>query len=179
MPSWPQRHFPSLLSEPARTYEFVNRRGDKFLRTVALTDGGVDDTLGLSPLLPGRSARSPATSTRSTTSSRSTSAEDGRRSGHPCFSPSDWPAASTSPTPGAGRQPSSIERRRFRWPTPRIRARLSGHAGQGVPRSDQRLRHPRQGGLMPCVLLAHGRPKRRWPGPGVSRPLSGDCRTPG
>lgn len=47
--------FPVLLPALRRTYEFRERNGDQRDRQLVLTDGGVYDNLGLSPLLPGRS----------------------------------------------------------------------------------------------------------------------------
>lgn len=47
--------FPVLLPALTRTYEF-HRHGEVTRRQLAMTDGGVYDNLGLSPLLPGRSA---------------------------------------------------------------------------------------------------------------------------
>ena len=48
--------FPLLLPALTRTYHFEDDRAGRQTRTVAMTDGGVYDNLGLSPLLPGRSA---------------------------------------------------------------------------------------------------------------------------
>lgn len=48
--------FPLLLPAMTRSYQFENRDGDRTPSTVVMTDGGVYDNLGLSPLLPGRSA---------------------------------------------------------------------------------------------------------------------------
>lgn len=48
--------FPLALSALTRTYRFQDSTG-QHQRTVSLTDGGVYDNLGLSPLLPGRSPR--------------------------------------------------------------------------------------------------------------------------
>ena len=47
--------FPVLLPALTREYEFRDQRGAVTPRTVVMTDGGVYDNLGLSPLLPGRS----------------------------------------------------------------------------------------------------------------------------
>jgi predicted acylesterase/phospholipase RssA len=47
--------FPLLLPALTRTYEFEDSRAERHTRTVTMTDGGVYDNLGLSPLLPGRS----------------------------------------------------------------------------------------------------------------------------
>jgi NTE family protein len=47
--------FPILLPALTRTYDFEDGRSERHARTVAMTDGGVYDNLGLSPLLPGRS----------------------------------------------------------------------------------------------------------------------------
>ena len=47
--------FPPLLPALHRVYEFQQQDGAKETRSVAMTDGGVYDNLGLSPLLPGRS----------------------------------------------------------------------------------------------------------------------------
>lgn len=47
--------FPLLLPAMTRSYEFQRRDGQRSTTAVALTDGGVYDNLGLSPLLPGRS----------------------------------------------------------------------------------------------------------------------------
>ncbi len=47
--------FPLLLPAVERTYNFIRRDGTSEPRTVAMTDGGVYDNLGLSVLLPGRS----------------------------------------------------------------------------------------------------------------------------
>ncbi len=49
--------FPVLLPALTRSYEFRDRRGGVSHRQLVMTDGGVYDNLGLSPLLPGRSAR--------------------------------------------------------------------------------------------------------------------------
>lgn len=48
--------FPALLPQLNRTYTFIKRDGTRERRTVMMTDGGVYDNLGLTPLLPGRSA---------------------------------------------------------------------------------------------------------------------------
>ncbi len=47
--------FPILLPAMTREYEFENRDGHRTHETVVMTDGGVYDNLGLSPLLPNRS----------------------------------------------------------------------------------------------------------------------------
>jgi len=47
--------FPILLPALTRTYDFEDNRAERHTRTVTMTDGGVYDNLGLSPLLPGRS----------------------------------------------------------------------------------------------------------------------------
>ncbi|MGW4420479.1 patatin-like phospholipase family protein [Streptosporangium sp. NPDC004631] len=47
--------FPLLLPALTRTYEFENNQAERHTRTVTMTDGGVYDNLGLSPLSPGRS----------------------------------------------------------------------------------------------------------------------------
>lgn len=47
--------YPLLLPAVERTYTFTRRDGTSEPHTVALTDGGVYDNLGLSVLLPGRS----------------------------------------------------------------------------------------------------------------------------
>ncbi|QKW36280.1 patatin-like phospholipase family protein [Actinomadura sp. NAK00032] len=47
--------FPILLPSLVRSYNFQDRRGGISSHTVAMTDGGVYDNLGLSPLQPGRS----------------------------------------------------------------------------------------------------------------------------
>lgn len=47
--------FPVLLPALRRTYEFRDRNGNQTERELVMTDGGVYDNLGLSPLLPGRS----------------------------------------------------------------------------------------------------------------------------
>ncbi|OXR47126.1 hypothetical protein B7C42_00248 [Nocardia cerradoensis] len=47
--------FPALLPAITRTYNFKYRDGSPHEKTVTMTDGGVYDNLGLSPLLPGRS----------------------------------------------------------------------------------------------------------------------------
>ncbi|KXX55069.1 patatin-like phospholipase family protein [Rhodococcus sp. LB1] len=46
--------FPLLLPPVARTFTFTGRDGDTHEQQVVLTDGGVYENLGLSPLLPGR-----------------------------------------------------------------------------------------------------------------------------
>jgi NTE family protein len=48
--------FPALLPQLNRTYTFVKRNGTRERRTLMMTDGGVYDNLGITPLLPGRSA---------------------------------------------------------------------------------------------------------------------------
>ncbi|MEV5413169.1 ThiF family adenylyltransferase [Thermopolyspora sp. NPDC052614] len=48
--------FPALLPQLNRTYEFIKHDGVRERRTLLMTDGGVYDNLGLTPLLPGRSA---------------------------------------------------------------------------------------------------------------------------
>jgi NTE family protein len=48
--------FPALLPQLNRTYTFTNRDGTRERKTLLMTDGGVYDNLGLTPLLPGRSA---------------------------------------------------------------------------------------------------------------------------
>ena len=47
--------FPVLLPPVSRTYTFTRTDGTEHTETMAMTDGGVYDNLGLSPLLPGRS----------------------------------------------------------------------------------------------------------------------------
>lgn len=47
--------FPPLLPAVHRTYEFQQLDGATITRSVTMTDGGVYDNLGLSPLLPDRS----------------------------------------------------------------------------------------------------------------------------
>jgi NTE family protein len=47
--------FPVLLPALTRRYEFRDSSGATARKTVVMTDGGVYDNLGLSPLLPGRS----------------------------------------------------------------------------------------------------------------------------
>lgn len=47
--------FPILLPALTREYEFETRDGRRARETVVMTDGGVYDNLGLSPLLPNRS----------------------------------------------------------------------------------------------------------------------------
>ncbi len=49
--------YPALLPALTRDYEFRDRRDRVSRRQLVMTDGGVYDNLGLSPLLPGRSAR--------------------------------------------------------------------------------------------------------------------------
>lgn len=49
--------FPLLLPPVARTFTFTGRDGGTQERQVVLTDGGVYENLGLSPLLPGRDRR--------------------------------------------------------------------------------------------------------------------------
>lgn len=49
--------FPLLLPPVARTFTFTDRDGSTHDRQVVLTDGGVYENLGLSPLLPGRDRR--------------------------------------------------------------------------------------------------------------------------
>lgn len=49
--------FPVLLPALNREYTFRRSDGAKQTKTVLMTDGGVYDNLGLSPLLPGRSRR--------------------------------------------------------------------------------------------------------------------------
>lgn len=49
--------FPILLPPITRTFEFERTDGTTATKTVVMTDGGVYDNLGLSPLLPGRSQR--------------------------------------------------------------------------------------------------------------------------
>jgi predicted acylesterase/phospholipase RssA len=48
--------FPVLLPQLNRTYTFNRTDGSQHVKTMLMTDGGVYDNLGLSPLLPGRSA---------------------------------------------------------------------------------------------------------------------------
>lgn len=48
--------FPALLPQLNRTYTFSKRDGTQERRALLMTDGGVYDNLGLTPLLPGRSA---------------------------------------------------------------------------------------------------------------------------
>lgn len=48
--------FPVLLPQLNRTYTFSKRDGTQERRSLLMTDGGVYDNLGLTPLLPGRSA---------------------------------------------------------------------------------------------------------------------------
>ena len=48
--------FPVLLPQLNRTYTFNRTDGSQHVKTMSMTDGGVYDNLGLSPLLPGRSA---------------------------------------------------------------------------------------------------------------------------
>jgi NTE family protein len=47
--------FPALLPQLNRTYTFTRTDGTQHTETMPMTDGGVYDNLGLSPLLPGRS----------------------------------------------------------------------------------------------------------------------------
>lgn len=47
--------FPVLLPHLTRSYTFIKRDGTADCRTVLMTDGGVYDNLGLTPLMPGRS----------------------------------------------------------------------------------------------------------------------------
>jgi NTE family protein len=47
--------FPLLLPALVRSYEFEHRDGSRHTARLAMTDGGVYDNLGTSPLLPGRS----------------------------------------------------------------------------------------------------------------------------
>ncbi|WP_368964566.1 patatin-like phospholipase family protein [Parafrankia sp. FMc2] len=47
--------FPAILPQLSRTYTFIRRDGSPHIKTMLMTDGGVYDNLGLSPLLPGRS----------------------------------------------------------------------------------------------------------------------------
>ncbi|GAA2493846.1 patatin-like phospholipase family protein [Winogradskya humida] len=47
--------FPVLLPQLNRTYTFTRTDGTRHVETMLMTDGGVYDNLGLSPLLPGRS----------------------------------------------------------------------------------------------------------------------------
>lgn len=47
--------YPALLPAITRRFEFSNRDGGTSTRTLVMTDGGVYDNLGLSPLWPGRS----------------------------------------------------------------------------------------------------------------------------
>ncbi|OLZ44687.1 hypothetical protein BS329_35880 [Amycolatopsis coloradensis] len=47
--------FPALLPALNRKYDFQNGQGQRGRHTLTMTDGGVYDNLGLSPLLPGRS----------------------------------------------------------------------------------------------------------------------------
>jgi predicted acylesterase/phospholipase RssA len=49
--------FPILLPALSRQYDFQTRDGTRSTKTVVMTDGGVYDNLGLSPLLPGRSRK--------------------------------------------------------------------------------------------------------------------------
>jgi predicted acylesterase/phospholipase RssA len=49
--------FPALLPQLSRTYTFTRSDGTEHTETMLMTDGGVYDNLGLSPLLPGRSAQ--------------------------------------------------------------------------------------------------------------------------
>lgn len=48
--------FPALLPQLNRTYTFARRDGTRERRALLMTDGGVYDNLGLTPLLPQRSA---------------------------------------------------------------------------------------------------------------------------
>ena len=48
--------FPALLPHLSRTYTFTRRDGTQERRALRMTDGGVYDNLGLTPLLPQRSA---------------------------------------------------------------------------------------------------------------------------
>jgi predicted acylesterase/phospholipase RssA len=48
--------FPALLPQLHRTFTFTKRDGTRERKTLHMTDGGVYDNLGLTPLLPGRSA---------------------------------------------------------------------------------------------------------------------------
>lgn len=47
--------FPLLLPALVRTYDFEQPDGSRASRRIAMTDGGVYDNLGVTPLLPGRS----------------------------------------------------------------------------------------------------------------------------
>lgn len=47
--------FPALLPQLNRTYTFNRTDGSQHVKAMLMTDGGVYDNLGLSPLLPGRS----------------------------------------------------------------------------------------------------------------------------
>ena len=47
--------FPLLLPALVRTYDFERNDGSRITRRIAMTDGGVYDNLGVSPLLPRRS----------------------------------------------------------------------------------------------------------------------------
>lgn len=47
--------FPVLLPQLNRTYTFTRADGTQHIKTMSMTDGGVYDNLGISPLLPGRS----------------------------------------------------------------------------------------------------------------------------
>lgn len=47
--------YPLLLPALVRSYEFEQTDGSRCAATVAMTDGGIYDNLGTSPLLPGRS----------------------------------------------------------------------------------------------------------------------------
>ncbi|MDP3966721.1 MAG: patatin-like phospholipase family protein [Nocardioides sp.] len=50
--------FPAILPQLTRTYTFTQQNDQsQHTRTVLMTDGGVYDNLGLSPLLPGRSKK--------------------------------------------------------------------------------------------------------------------------
>jgi predicted acylesterase/phospholipase RssA len=48
--------FPALLPHLSRTYTFTRRDGTEERRALRMTDGGVYDNLGITPLLPRRSA---------------------------------------------------------------------------------------------------------------------------
>jgi NTE family protein len=49
--------FPAILPQLKRTYTFNRSDGSQHRKTMLMTDGGVYDNLGLSPLLPGRSKK--------------------------------------------------------------------------------------------------------------------------
>ncbi|CAN5521727.1 hypothetical protein BH09ACT4_BH09ACT4_12540 [soil metagenome] len=49
--------FPALLPALSRTYSFVDSTGAVASHDLVMTDGGVFDNLGVSPILPGRSRR--------------------------------------------------------------------------------------------------------------------------